>query len=96
VSIDGGLQPKWRRDGKELFYIAPNGFLMAVPLGYGRGVEPGTPVALFAMGAETTTGSFWHQYDVTPDGKRFLVNTRVDGSPGTLTVVVDWPAVVNR
>lgn len=96
VSTEGGLQPKWRPDGKELFYIAPNGFLMAVPLTLGAGVETAPATALFATSAETTTGSFWHQYDVAPDGNRFLVNTRTDGSAGALTIVTDWPALLKR
>lgn len=96
ASTEGGIQPKWRGDGKELYYIAPNGTLMAVPLTYGSTIEPGRPVPLFSMGAETTTGAFWHQYDVTPDGLRFLINSRIDGLTGPMTVVLDWPLSLKR
>jgi Tol biopolymer transport system component len=96
ASTEGGIQPKWRGDGKELFYIAPTGTLMAVPITYGGSIEPGPPVPLFPMGVETTTGAFWHQYDVTPDGQRFLTNARVDGTTGPMTVVLDWPQSFRR
>ena len=96
ASTEGGIQPKWRGDGKELYYIAPSGTLMSVPITYGSGIEPGPPVSLFQMGAETTTGAYWHQYDVTPDGQRFLVNARVDGMTGPMTVVLDWPLSLKR
>ena len=96
ASTEGGIQPKWRSDGKELYYIAPSGQLMAVPLSYGAGVEPGPPVALFPISAETTTGAFWHQYDVTRDGQRFLVNARMGGATGPMTVVIDWPASLKQ
>ena len=96
ASTEGGIQPKWRGDGKELYYIAPSGTLMAVPITYGGGIEPGPPVPLFQMGVETTTGAYWHQYDVTPDGQRFLVNARVDGMTAPMIVVLDWPASLKR
>ena len=41
-------------------------------------------------------GGFWHRYDVTPDGQRFLVYARVDGSTGPMTVVSDWPLSLKR
>src|SRR5712692_1489429 len=47
VSTDGGAQPHWRRDGKELFYLAGDGKLMAVPIEGGPTFSPGVPVPLF-------------------------------------------------
>lgn len=93
VSVAGGIQPKWRRDGKELFYLALDGTLMAVPLQLGALPEVGTPEPLFQTRIDATTGFTWHQYDVSPDGQRFLVNT-----PETLTsplmVIANWPALI--
>ena len=96
VSTSGGGQPKWRHDGKELFYIAPDGRLMAVPLTLTDRVEAGTPVALFQTrveGAGAIMGGIYHQYDVTPNGQRFLVNTLEEqGESAPITVVLNWTA----
>ncbi len=83
LSTEGGIQPKWRRDGRELFYLAALGDLP----------EVGKPQRLFATRIEATTGSVWHQYDVTPDGWRFLLNVP-DATRAPLTVVVNWPALL--
>jgi Tol biopolymer transport system component len=71
ISNEGGLAPRWRRDGRELFYVDDNGRLMAVPV---RSLDPpgfGTPEALFAARLEEGSD---RQYDVFPDGRRFLLN----------------------
>jgi Tol biopolymer transport system component len=92
VSTKGGIGPYWRRDGKELFYYAPDGKLMAVEVKSGTSFEVGAPRALFEFrsgSAIPTNGP----YTVTADGQRFLLNTLVDESGGTpLTVVVNWTA----
>jgi hypothetical protein len=93
VSAEGGIQPKWRRDGRELFYLALDGTLMAVPLKLGDLPEIGKPHPLFQTHIEATTGFVWHQYDVVPDGQRFLVNAP-QASSGSFTVVVNWPALL--
>ena len=51
VSTGGGIGPRWRGDGKELFYHAPDGKLMAVPVKSGASFEAGAPVALFEFRA---------------------------------------------
>lgn len=103
VSSGGGSQPRWRRDGKELFYIAPDGKLMAVdvkaPLS-GRGapsLEFGIPHALFdsqMWNAAVNLVTF--RYDVTPDGQRFLVNSarqaEAAAAPEAITVLTNWMA----
>jgi serine/threonine protein kinase/Tol biopolymer transport system component len=89
VSNEGGIQPKWRPDGKELFYLALDGRLMAVPLTAGETFDMGQPTALFQTHLETVTGFVWHQYDVSRDGQRFLVNSPEAISPSPLTVVVN-------
>jgi len=95
VSTHGGMGPAWRRDGKELFYYAPEGKLMAVEVKAGAGFETGTPMALFAF----RPGSLGivAPYAVAADGQRFLINTVVDQSGGEpLTVVLDWTAALRR
>jgi Tol biopolymer transport system component len=94
VSTRGGAQARWRGDGKELFYLAPDGTLMAVDVSAPAGsIETGIPSALFATGI---TGSFvdrFNQYVVTRDGRRFLVNVSAeDDNPAPITVVLNWDA----
>jgi hypothetical protein len=96
ISIAGGDQPRWRGDGKELFYAGADGRMMTVPIkavtGPKLSFEPGPPVPLFEshiINAPNTSGLF--QYDVTRDGKRFLVVTEnIAGANLPLTVVVNW------
>jgi hypothetical protein len=107
VSPSGGDQPVWRPDGRELFFFSSDGTLMGVPIDL-RAKDPvGAPVALFSVAVEGAGQAFpgvWHQYDVAPDGKRFLVNTLTQSqqpdSPTqtatSLTVVVDWTAALPK
>jgi len=75
VSRSGGSEPRWRGDGKEIFYVAPSGMLMAVPVN-GEGIFAiGAPVSLFQLHARAPISSTdIFTYDVARDGKRFLVN----------------------
>jgi Tol biopolymer transport system component len=94
ISTNGGIQPKWRHDGKELFYLSLDGTLMSVPVTLGALPEIGKAQPLFQTRVEPTLGFVWHQYDVALDG-RFLVNTpQADNTP--VTVIVDWPALMKR
>ncbi len=93
VSTSGGIQPRWRRDGKEVFYLSPEGKLMAAPIGIKGGVpEIGPPVALFQTriwggGANITNNQ---QYDVAPDN-RFLMNvTTEDAIAQPITLLLNW------
>jgi roadblock/LC7 domain-containing protein len=78
VSRGGGREPRWRGDGKEIFYIAPNGILTAVPVN-GEGIfATGTPTPLFQIqGRAPISSTDVFTYDVAKDGKRFLVNSYV-------------------
>jgi serine/threonine protein kinase len=99
VSTNGGVQPRWRRDGKELFYLASDRKLMAVPVRSGSSFEFGVPVPLFAtktVGGSAFSSGYSHQYDVTPDGQRFLLNTEADGSATPITVVLNWTAPLKK
>jgi Tol biopolymer transport system component len=96
VSINGGVDPKWRRDGKELFYLAPDGRLMAANVVSGSVI--GTPHALFATRV-TTARTFIggrNQYDVAPDGQRFLMNIPVEPQSAPITVLVNWRETLRR
>jgi Tol biopolymer transport system component len=92
ISTSGGTQPRWRRDGRELFYLTAGGELMAVPVKPGiESIETGIPVPLFAMppgfGEDFT-------YDAAADGRRFLVNTIVSDTSQPIVVVLNWTAAL--
>lgn len=103
ISINGGQAPRWRGDGKELFFVAADGKLMAVPVktatpGSVAFFEAGTPFALFDAHISRNADDRYFQYDVTADGKRFLITT---GSGGTktersLTIVTNWLAATKK
>jgi len=94
VSTQGGMYPRWRGDGKELFYVSSEGKLMAVAVREKGGApDCETPRALFPM--ESTT-PFW-PYDVAPDGQRFLVLQRAEeGRSQPLTVIINWQAALPK
>jgi eukaryotic-like serine/threonine-protein kinase len=100
VSSGGGTQPRWRRDGKELFYIAGDGKVMAVDVKTAPRFEAGIPHALFDSRMWTPNAFGLVPYDVTPDGQRFLVNTMKLGEaaapPEAITVVLNWMAGLKR
>src|SRR5205823_844742 len=76
ISNNGGIQPRWSSDGKEVYYIGPDGKMMAVPIKVtGTTLEAGVPIPLFAPhinGVDSVDAGL--QFDVARDG-RFLVNT---------------------
>ena len=95
VSREGGAQIRWRADGKELFYIALDGRLMAVPIQFasdGRSVQAGTPVPLFSTRVGgAVQGSNRQQYVVARDGQRFLMNTLAEeANASPITVILNW------
>jgi hypothetical protein len=78
VSRGGGQEPRWRGDGKEVFYIATNGMLTAVPVDAQNVFATGTPLQLFQIrGRAPISSTDVFSYDVARDGKRFLVNRYV-------------------
>jgi len=98
VSTGGGDQPQWRRDGRELFYIAPDKKLMAVQITAGASFESGAPVALFTTRVPATGLTDDRNHYVTaPDGQRFLVNNLVEeGTTQPITLVLNWAAGLKR
>jgi hypothetical protein len=101
VSTKGGTQPRWRRDGKELFYISPDLKLMAVDVTAGETLTFGPPRELFQtrMSLGGTLAYRMLRYDVTRDGKRFLINSEREGAEPTsppITVVLNWQESLNR
>ena len=75
VSRGGGTEPRWRGDGKEIYYIGPTETLMGVPVETGGTLSSGAPVPLFQIrGRAPISSTDLFTYDVTKDGKRFIVN----------------------
>jgi len=95
VSRGAGTLPKWRRDGKELFYIAPDGKLMAVEVATEGTFLAGTPRTLF----QTHGWGFFGppDYAVASDGQRFLFAAPpAEAASLTIRVVVNWPAILKK
>ncbi|HKV77254.1 MAG TPA: protein kinase [Candidatus Sulfotelmatobacter sp.] len=92
VSRGGGKEPRWRRDGKELFYVSADGKMMAVPVRASGVFEAGTPVALFQTHLRQPISALDHvSYDVTADGQKFLLNSKssfVNTAP--VSVILNW------
>ncbi len=94
VSRNGGTEPRWRGDGKELFYLAADNKLMAVTVNAKESsLEIGNAQPLFESRLATTVGS---HYDVTRDGKGFLIDLAGEGSSAPITLVVNWTADLKR
>jgi Tol biopolymer transport system component len=98
VSTAGGIDPHWRRDGRELIYMTPRGRVMAVDVTTVATFRmTGTPAQLFD--APTYGGPYRpNSIDVTGDGQRFLVNTSPEGTldRGSITVLVNWRSALGR
>ena len=105
VSTGGGIYPRWRPDGRELFYLAPDMRLMGVPIQVTSppaSISSGVPRALFSTRLATTgpyvfaAGIFAKaQYAVAPDG-RFLMNVADYAAASPITLVLNWPALLRN
>jgi serine/threonine protein kinase/Tol biopolymer transport system component len=99
VSIRGGLEPQWRGDGQELFYLSSDRNLMSVAVRAGLTLEASLPTPLFETRMATVFDPSYtrNQYVVSADGNRFLINQPASGErPPPITVVVNWPALLKR
>ena len=98
VSTGGGEQPRWRGDGKELYYLSSDRKMVTVPVTLGDKFDAGIPVVLFqATPRQPVTSTDQFVYDVSRDGQRFLINTPVkqaDNPP--MSVVLNWTAKLNK
>ena len=93
ISPGGGSQPMWRRDGRELFYLAPDRRLMAVEVRGTPTFEAGTPRPLFQV--RVTDITFRNHYQVSADGERFLVaSVGSETAVSPIAVVLNWPALL--
>ena len=91
--LPAAANPRWRRDGRELFYLAGDQKLMAVAVNGEGTFQAGVPKVLF----QTREVVGRYRYAVTVDGQRFLVNTPVEeASTAPITVVLNWTAELSK
>ena len=92
ISASGGSCPRWRKDGKEIFYLSPDNQMMAAEVEeQANGIEARMAQALFRVASAPT----FSPYDATSDGKKFIINTL--GEQNTpLTLVVNWTANLKK
>ena len=96
VSVGGGRQPRWREDGKELFYVSPDRKIVSLEVRPGSPLETGKPHVLFQTRILPQVEARNH-YDVTADGQRFIVNSRrPEDALLPITVVVNWRRGVEK
>src|SRR5262245_26317802 len=96
ISKGGGKLPRWRSDGKELYYVAEDDWLMAAPVRTGSSFSAGAPVELFKLGAYDRT-AFRYAYEVSPDGQKFLaLRPEEEASERPLTVVQNWTELLKK
>jgi Tol biopolymer transport system component/DNA-binding winged helix-turn-helix (wHTH) protein len=95
VSSGGGRQPRWRADGKELFYLSMEKKMMSVSVSKTDPLLFGSPLVLFQTRAhDPVAGSESLSYDVSPDGKQFLINTELPQEPAvSVDIVLHWSAL---
>jgi Tol biopolymer transport system component len=97
VSTGGGTQPRWRRDGTELFYLSTDKKIMVAAVRKGAGAfDAGVPRALCAVEIGGVLGLGTDEFVPSADGQRFLVARTAEPSAWPITVVLDWPASLKR
>jgi serine/threonine protein kinase len=98
VSTDGGEQPRWRGDGKELFYLSSDAKIVSVPIKLGANFDPGAPATLFqANPRESIATSEQFAYDVDSSGQRFLINSPIRNAPiQPVSIILNWDANLEK
>jgi len=95
ISTDGGVQPTWSNDGHELYFLAPDGTLMAVEINPGAKFEPGMPHQLFETGISVSPQV--EQYAPHPDGKRFLsLKPSEQSAVFQFNVILNWTSLLEQ
>ena len=97
-SSAGGEEPRWRQDGKELFYLSAEGKMMTVAVKTGASFEADSPVALFQTHRrQPVSAQDFFSYDVSGDGQRFLVITKMDeANAAPLSILLNWASEMEK
>jgi Tol biopolymer transport system component len=94
ISSGGGGMPRWREDGKEIFYLTEDGRVMSAELKSDSSFENIVTKQLFQSEIKLLSG---YPFTATPDGSRFLVNTPAEANnPAPMVVLVNWPATLKQ
>jgi Tol biopolymer transport system component/DNA-binding winged helix-turn-helix (wHTH) protein len=98
ISSQGAQCLRWRKDGKELYYLSNDGQVSAIPLSYKAGrVHAGHPEPLFTIEAEArSTIHSVASFDVSADGRRFVIPSMIPGEISALVVMQDWESLVGK
>ena len=97
ISTTGGQLPVWRHDGSELFFIAADGQMMASSVKTGGSeFQFETPKPFFKTQMLALEGATYHEYDVSLDGQRFLIGTRIGEPNAPPTVILNWTALLKK
>jgi hypothetical protein len=94
--LNGGKYPRWRGNGSDIVYLAPDGKLMSAAIHFtSESVEAGTPRALFEAALPAVPFSRY-PYDLSPDGQRFLLlNAARERAPGSLSLLLNWTGLLH-
>ncbi len=97
VSRAGAQVVRWRRDGKEIYYLGYDGRVYAVPVTLGTRPTFGPAAPLFEISTEARAAIHAHVgFDVSPDGQRFVIPTVNDAVPPSIVIVQNWEALLRR
>jgi Tol biopolymer transport system component len=97
ISSNGGVQPRWRRDGKELFFVAADGSIMAAPvIMTASSFEAGALIALCKPPQAPLPAIFASVFEVSADGRRFLVLAPSSSDAPVINVIANWNPGLNR
>ena len=97
ISKEGGSEPKWRADGRELYFLGFDRWMMAVTVRPGASLQVDPPRRLFATRIPNGVNPNRRRYDVTRDGQRFLIQSVTqDDTVSPITVILNWTAALKR
>lgn len=97
ISTQGGAQPRWRSDGKEMYYRLRDGKVMATSVTFSGKIQVGLPQMLFQASPDPFYPDLGNSYDGTRNGQRFVINTLIDNDRvSPITVIVNWPAALKH
>jgi hypothetical protein len=94
VSTNGGYEPRWRADGREIYYLSEDRKLTAVSVGAGPSF--GIPQTLFQTRASSGVTANRTHYVPSRDGQRFLINMAADAVASPITIVLNWTAALKK
>ena len=94
VSVSGGDQPVWSRDGSELFFVDPGGFLRVVRITRDREGRPAYDSPVLVKVPRIGAGHYGTQYDLSPDGRIYFLDRNIAPPPSEFNVVLGWPGIL--